>query len=107
MEPLRGLAEQLPGDVVTIHAVQALRFPKAIWKAAVPNGDAVYDASLGEDVPVTFLARCESTTLLKYVLRHTTGDFHYGFELIYEETHFTNTSAGTPWIANLCFGTSG
>ena len=107
MEPLRGLANELNGTIVTVHALQTIRFRLPIWSAVLLSDNAVYDASVTEEAPVAFLARHDRTALLKYVLHHAMTDGHYSFELVYEGPYFTNTPTRWPWIANLCIGSTG
>jgi hypothetical protein len=101
MEALRGLAKEVSGTIVTVHAIQTIIFPIALWKAVV------YDISPTDQDSVVFLGRYETTALLKYTLRYSMTEGNYSFVLNHEETYFTNTPESSPWIANLCIGTTG
>jgi hypothetical protein len=99
--PLDGLASETPGSVVIINAIQTIRFPAPILKAVMMNDDSVHGPSLPEEHPVGFLARHESSALIKYVLRHSVLEGQPSFEMIQDEIYFTNTSKNDFWIAHL------
>jgi hypothetical protein len=101
MEALRGLGKEVSGTIVTVHAIQTIIFPTPLWKAVV------YDTSPTDQDSVVFLGRYERTALLKYTLRSSVTEGNHSFALNHEETYFTNTSKYSPWIANLCIGTTG
>ena len=106
MAPLDGLASETPESIVIIHAIQGIRFPAPIFKVVVLNDGSVRDPSLAEESSVSFLARHESTALIKYVLRHSMFEDHLSFELIQEEIYFANAWKRRPWIVHLCVGTT-